>query len=307
MKIFAIKTSLILGLAISMLSVTQSKAEGLFGRKKKSETPINADLFPEATQPRHLTSSSPSAPSESTIFKDGQPQQVKETSYVIKDGMKIEKTEKKSSGLFGRKKSEERETPKPSPSGEVPSFDLATQPPQTEASAPSRKTAPVSVTEPAPIATAPALPTGKKERKFGLPNLTVPSLPKFRKEDAPIDTSRAEVLVNNGNGTLVPSGTVTTGDYKVKPQTEPVTKPGPVTPPKTEGGSIVYNSWDDVSARKISAADQIVGEMKSQEAAHRRKIEEARRLHEEQIKKAEADARIRAIMQGAMVPPQGGI
>ena len=43
-------------------------------------------------------------------------------------------------------------------------------------------------------------------------------------------------------------------------------------------------------------------QMKAQEAAHRRKVTAAKKAYEEKVRKAEEDARIRAIMQGGLPP-----
>ena len=282
MQIFHIRVALGLGLALSVLCTPLVDAQGFFNRKKKKEA-SEASLFPNSGP---ATSSEPSAPQDMAIFKDGQPQDVRPTSYILRDGEKIE-TKRKLFGLRRKKSPPQGEAPA-ADSNETPSFTPPSQPAPTAA---------------APTEAPSTLPVGKKPRKFGLPSLPNFSVPKLRKRNgAPIDTSGAEVLVNNG-GTLAPQGEDDSEDFRFETNGSS-SNSGTKSPPRTEGGSIVYNSWDDIPVKKTSAADQIVRDMKAQEAAHRRKVEEARRKQEEAIKKAQADARIRAIMQGAgPIPP----
>lgn len=289
MKISNIQTSLCLGLAFCLLATSSVDAQGLFNRKKKeiSPTVTGGSLFPDAT---YQASSSPTAPSDSPIFKSGQPQSVSETDYEIRDGEKVEKKRlsffQNRRKLFGNSNN--------SSNNDTPEFatPVATPADATVVTSPDRDSLALNST--------PA-PTVKKEKPFGLP-----SLPFFRKDDEPIDTSRAEVLVNNDGVLTTPDG-ATGDDFRFTNKKTTTSSSENKTPPREENGSIVYNSWDDVSARRTSAADQIVRDMKAQEAAHRKKIEAAKREYEEKRKKAEADARIRAIMQGAMIPPSGGL
>ena len=165
---------------------------------------------------------------------------------------------------------------------------------ETSASPP----APAPSTSDSPVVTFDPTPEAEKEGRFS-------PLAKFRrKKDKSIDTSRAEVLVNDG-GTLVPSDSVGSDDVKVTDRVSVAstgTGTGPAKPPQKVEGSVVYDSWDDVAARKTSAADEILRQMKEQEAAHQRKVAAARKAYEEKVRKAQEDARIKAIMQGGLPP-----
>lgn len=291
MKFSNLLRSIFLGISVVLASTSAVDGQGLFNRKK--------NITP------YQTSSAPSAPQESAIFKSGQPEDVEETSYYIQDGVKVRNNKKPR--LFG-KILNRGDNEASAPEIDVPAFETAaTTPaptPVVPTLAPTSTPAPEVAPEMASTTqtdTSP-LPTSKRERRFGLPNLPLPNLPRLRKDSTPVDPGRAEVLVNQG-GTLAPSGADLSEDYRFKARTN---SSGATTkaPPKEKDGSIVYNSWDDVVAKKTSAADLIVKDMKAQEAAHKRKVEAAKREYEEKIKKAQADARIRAIMQGA-VPPGG--
>ena len=178
--------------------------------------------------------------------------------------------------------------------------DIANNP--TNQAPPKPAPAPALTPTTRPTPPPPQKETSRLERLAN--NIPKPSIPKLRrKNDAPIDTTGGEVLVNRG-GTLTPSGADTTEDFRPTATNTRPASTGPAQPPRNENGTIVYNSWDDVEGTRRSAADIIVRDMKAQEAAHRKKVEAAQREYEARVKKAQEDARIRAIMQGGM--PLGG-
>ncbi len=269
------------------------------------------------------------------IFKGGKPAEVKETSYVIRDGVKVETAEepsekpKSGGGLFSKfrvdksKRSAAAPTPTAPPAAypeaDTPVFDVPDAPKPAKPAKPVASTPPpapapvIASAEPAPAdaamneatASGAGLPEPKKERRLTLPK---PKLP-WKKEKAvpttaPVDTSNAAVLVND-NGTLRPSGGGETNNFKFTTPNQ--TNTGPAQAPRKEGDTIVYNSWNDVQSRSTSAADQIVREMRAQEASHKRKMAQAKRDYEAQMraaqKKAAEEAKIQAMMREAM---QGG-
>ena len=355
-------------LALFLSPALTARGQGLFNKKKKDAAPppaTSTTLFPSSSG-YETSSSSPSAPGDNAIFRSGQPQEVKETSYIIRDGVKIEvpptEPAPKRRALFNRGPRKENSSPpeRPVPSANYPQPVANTG---TRASSPNpfvpgasspanrdkrigpflrfrRKDDPVSPYErtspsqpapaPAPIVGAsgpspvPApIPPGAPAPAPGPttfnpdPEAAAPSekpsrfsrLPKIRRRkdnnnNSLTDPSRTEVLVNEG-GSLVPIDDAGEEEIKLTDRAvvERVSNSGSSAPPRQEGGSRVYDSWEDVQGSQTSAADQIVRQMKAQEAAHKRKIAAAKREYEERVRKAEENARIQAIMQGGVLPP----
>ena len=103
MKTTNFRTPVALGLAAAFLIAPHVDGQGFFGRKKKSQ-PVQSEspnLFPGSSSPAYVTSSEPSSPTSSAIFKSGQPEVVTETNYVLKDGVRVPATPKRRT-LFNR-------------------------------------------------------------------------------------------------------------------------------------------------------------------------------------------------------------
>ncbi len=331
-----------LGLALFLPAQTEAQ---LFGWKKKTDSSgVSDTLFPSESADGSISTSTPSTPeNDQAIFRNGEPEEVGETSYVIRDGRKVFTDERR--GLFRRKsKKSEDEVPATAPPAEYPETSespaTVTETPTDSGATPEpragdadrnfgfrpfsalrRKKEPVS-----PFAisdSADSLDGAPSAEGDGPPAAPRADVPQFDVESAeesdekrfsfnplarlrrdgepevPRMNEETEILVPQDGG-LAPVGESTEGglDYNIMNLTEE-SPSGPASPPREEDGSIIYESWDDVKATRQSAADLIVQNMKAQEAERKRRIEEARRQYEEQVRKAQEEARIRAIMQGA--------
>ena len=91
MKTTKLQTTVAFGLAAFFLLAPHADGQGFFGWKKKPKASQeeSSNLFPETNSPGYVSTSAPSAPRDIAIFKSGQPENVRETKYLIKDGVRV--------------------------------------------------------------------------------------------------------------------------------------------------------------------------------------------------------------------------
>ncbi len=119
-------------------------------------------------------------------------------------------------------------------------------------------TAPTVATTSSDIPDAPSFsnsaPTEEKDSKKGL---SIPNpISKIKKEPKPVSMEGAETIIENGEIVKEEKDIVESNIVK--------TDAGEKKPPRVVDGVKTYNSWEDVEARSVSAADRIISQMRQQ-------------------------------------------